>query len=360
MKSFIRRCILWSHRWLGLVVGVHFVLLGLSGSYLVYAEEIEAWLKPTLRTVNGVPQVADIEKIIASARRGLNVDTLPQRIQIASEESGYNHRLTFNVPLGEQKRRFVTAYVNASDFSYRGSEVFKETLGGFLFVFHHDLFAGPLGRLLVGLSGVLCLFILLGGLYLWWPRSGTSWLSVLRYKKQRSFLGFNLELHKFLGFYSLILMVIVTFSGIYLAKPDWFFQRPKSDAGSMAAAESRREKPAGMYSLTELQSSLASYLEDDQIAQLRFDPASGKVLALARHKDLGVASWSWDLSSGKLLQTQLIEQRDFQKRFGDLQREWHVGNFWGELGRFLIFLSGLLPLVFYFTGTYFWWKRKQR
>src|SRR5262245_47245910 len=38
------------HRWLGLYLGTWFALVGLTGSVLVYEDEIDAWLNPKLLT----------------------------------------------------------------------------------------------------------------------------------------------------------------------------------------------------------------------------------------------------------------------------------------------------------------------
>ncbi|RYZ85242.1 MAG: PepSY domain-containing protein [Proteobacteria bacterium] len=37
-----------------------------------------------------------------------------------------------------------------------------------------------------------------------------------------------------------------------------------------------------------------------------------------------------------------------------------MGNFWGITGEVLVFVSGILPLFFYVTGFYVWWKKRNR
>lgn len=356
MKKSIKKFMLWSHRWLGITIGVHLVLLGLSGSYLVYTEEIDSLFKPHLKNASAAAQTVDLEKIIQATQQGLEVEGLPARMQIADPGSGYNHKVTYNIPKGDQRRRFITAYVDSATFEFKGSENFRETLGGFLFIFHHDLFSGPTGRTLTALTGVLSLFLFLGGLYLWWPLKGKSWRRALKYNKQRSFLGTNLELHKFFGFYSLLLMCIVTFSGIYLARPDWFFARNPGMGGGPRGAGDPTQK-AQLISLKDLQQNLAPLLRENKIAQLRFDSQDAKLSALAADKDGPVSGWEWSLTSGALNKIKMTSEKTFKDKFSDLQRAWHVGGFWGELGRLLVFISGLLPLLFYFTGFYYWWKR---
>ncbi|WP_413944210.1 PepSY-associated TM helix domain-containing protein [Bdellovibrio sp. HCB-162] len=354
MSKFIRKIMLWSHRWLGIIVGLHFVLLGLSGSYLIYSDEIESVFRKDVKVASAAPQNIELEKAIRNAQAGLGVQVTPMSIGVASKETNYNHELMFNIPQEEQKRRFVTAYIDATTQEFKGASVYKETLTGFLFVFHHDLFSGPTGRTFVAVTGVLSLILLLGGLYLWWPKGDKTWKRVLRYNQQRTFLGTNLELHKVVGFYSLILMIIVTFSGIYLARSDWFFPRKAEVQGSFVAKSSETAAP----DFGKLQISLNPLLETNEIAQIRVDAKTGNILGLARQKDLGISGWEWDGQTGDLLATKYLKDRTFEKQFGDLQRDWHFGHFWGELGRFLIFLSGILPLFFYVTGFYVWFKKR--
>lgn len=345
---------LWSHRWLGIIVGFHFVLLGLSGSYLVYADELDAFLKPQLMTRNSSYQPLNLKQAIASAQQGLQTSNPPVRVQIATKDSGHNHKLTFNIPKDAQKRRFITAYVDASDFTFKGDENFRQTLRGFLFIFHHDLFSGRAGHTVIAVSGVLCLFLLLGGLYLWWPRGGKTLQRALLYNSKSTFLGINIELHKLSGFYSLILMIVVTFSGIYLARPDWFITR--ADDGDKVSSSTL--KPA--VNLDSLGQEIQDLLEQDLVSQLRFDISSARMIAQARPDNDIYQKWLFSLENGQILSTHLKSQRGFKPLFADTQRNWHVGHFWGEIGRFFIFLSGILPLFFYVTGFYIWIKKRSR
>ncbi|WP_374029841.1 PepSY-associated TM helix domain-containing protein [Bdellovibrio bacteriovorus] len=354
MKRLVRKTMLWAHRWLGLIVGFHFVLLGLSGSYLVYADEIESVFKRDLKIASQKGDSVPLDKIVESAKNGLETNIDPMRILIGDREARYNHTVMFNIPKGEEKRRFVRAYVDAATFEFKGADVYKETLTGFLFVFHHDLFSGPTGRTITAVTGVLSLLILLGGLYLWWPHKGKSWKRALRYNRQRSFLGLNLELHKVIGFYSLVLMIIVTFSGIYVARSDWFFPRKTPTA---AAPGREAGVPLETLSFAHVQPGLNALFAGDEVEQLRIDTKTGLLQARARNDAFGISGWEWKLTTGELLATKYKKDRNFEQKFGDLQRSWHFGNFWGELGRFLIFVSGLLPLFFWVTGFYVWRKK---
>src|SRR5690606_14310250 len=67
--------------------------------------------------------------------------------------------------------------------------------------------------------GVLTLVSLLTGLYLWWPRGNTGWRRVLSFRWQPHATTINFELHRVAGFYLLMVLLVITLSGIYLSMP---------------------------------------------------------------------------------------------------------------------------------------------
>lgn len=49
----LRHALSWAHRWLGLTGGIVMVLIGLTGSFIVFYREIDAALNPALYTPDG-------------------------------------------------------------------------------------------------------------------------------------------------------------------------------------------------------------------------------------------------------------------------------------------------------------------
>jgi uncharacterized iron-regulated membrane protein len=62
-----------------------------------------------------------------------------------------------------------------------------------------------------------------------------------------------------------------------------------------------------------------------------------------------------DPYSGKVLQV-----RDQSERFLAWMRPVHDGGNLGPIWRFLVFLSGLVPLLFVVTGVVMWAKKRKR
>lgn len=356
MRKKIRTLFLFSHRWFGLIAGFHFVLLGLSGSYLVYRDELDALLYPSLMKAAGeVPQAngsMELARVISVAKAGLLTEKDPLIIQYPGD-SNRNIALRFNMAGAGERRRFVTAYVDPSNGGFAGSISPRNTLGGWLFSFHHDMFWGPTGRTIIAVGGVLMLIVLLSGLYLWWPKNRSVWRA-LRLAPMRTFLQANLEIHKASGIYSLLLMIAVTFTGVFVTRPDWFLGK-KPERREQASALARDEVLAPNYA------GVDQFLKENGltsiISNVRFNSRSSSIDVELDHDDKPIIQFDADTGHVKSEAAPVLAVRD---RVHRLNHDIHAGYFWGELGRFLIFVSGILPVLFYVTGFVIWIKKRAR
>src|SRR5689334_6601942 len=70
VRTRVRRVLMWAHRWLGLIGGIVVVLMGLTGSFLVFYREIDAALNPALYAPAGPTQgvtLTDVMRVAAAA-----------------------------------------------------------------------------------------------------------------------------------------------------------------------------------------------------------------------------------------------------------------------------------------------------
>jgi uncharacterized iron-regulated membrane protein len=330
--KFTYRILFQLHRFFGLTAGFYFVLLGLSGSYIVYQDTFQRWLSPGIRTSVGSTPTVALAPLVAAAQKGLATNVDPMRIEFPESPTS-NAKVMFNLPTPEEKRRMINAFVDPVTLEFRGSENFKETPSGKIFVFHHDLFLGPLGRTIMGVFGLMMLAILFTGFYLVWPKrgmSGKGWLQVFKLRPIRNALMFNRETHRILGAYSLILMILVTFSGAYISKPTWF---------QFGAGPASRDK-SGMPR------------SDEEVAPIDYSKVDAEFQTLTRPMKIRI-----DAKKQSITLDGASPEKSQPKTFAQNQRAIHGGHFWGDLGLFLIFLSGLLPLYFYISGFIIWRKR---
>ena len=225
------------HLWIGLILLLPLVLMGITGAVLVYAHDIEHLLgqgEPPARTVGEWRSPADL---IEAARSASND---PTRIPIAVRwpaDAGEPAAVRLSRPgMASERPQFRGGEQGAQaqgrvpmQSPFAGSLQIlidpvslkiletEQAMTGWVRFFHdlhgHLFIAGGLGRELVGWLGVALLVLGCSGLYLWWPRSSQGpgqWKAAFVVRRTAKGLRFNRELHGAVGIWSLMLFMLVT------------------------------------------------------------------------------------------------------------------------------------------------------
>jgi len=201
---------LWQiHAWFGLIAGLGLLVIGLTGSLLVFRGELEKFVNP------------ELVRVEVSATGRLPMDTLlgEARRQLP------DHEITGWLPQQEDPELADVLYVIrhgdnewllATLDPYTGRLLASPRLGtrtltGWLLDLHYELLADHAGMLVAGLLGVaLCL---LGVTGVWLYREFWKHLLTLRWRKGARIL-FS-DLHKFVGITSAALNLLLGFTGAY-------------------------------------------------------------------------------------------------------------------------------------------------
>jgi uncharacterized iron-regulated membrane protein len=143
-----------AHRWLGGVIGLLLVVLGLSGAVLAHKD---AWVMlPHVRDA----QVQDTAALVAAVETIMaDPGVRPRSIVLASKGFGL-HRLSYPDDAGayaDQTGRIVTRWAS----QWERPEVW-------LFDLHHHLFYGDTGEMVAGVAGLCGLGFVITGAILWW------------------------------------------------------------------------------------------------------------------------------------------------------------------------------------------------
>jgi uncharacterized iron-regulated membrane protein len=252
-----------------------------------------------------------------------------------------------------------------------------KTLWSLVYEVHADLMLGKvgadIGRLffnIVCFSGLFLFISALTGLYLWWPR----WAKIkqaLSIKPHASIERLCFDLHKTVGFYSAIVLLILAFTGFSFAYGDYI----KTVIRYFSSVKAR-------------------HLEDPEVKSIVMDNAlplsADNVLAIANsvfpdallrglvtpdgkegvyevHKmQTSEANQRWarskvwiDQYSGKVLAIQDPNQFTAGETFLNLMWPLHSGEALGFIGRLFWCLIGLAPLVLYVTGIMRWLQKRR-
>jgi uncharacterized iron-regulated membrane protein len=200
------RKILKYHSIAGLIAGIFLVLMGISGSILVFQHDIEDYLWQ--------------DYIETEDYSGLNIDRGIQEVQknypdwdtrlMHFEE---HEALIFNLRKPTE-RLFVFVHPSSGEIIKELNEL--TTFTRWLLKFHYSFQAGPAGRILVFIIGVLFLFSLLTGIYLY-RKSVLKTLTCstrLNLKTRRTFYS---SLHRIVGTWALLFNLVLVITGVFLA-----------------------------------------------------------------------------------------------------------------------------------------------
>ncbi len=242
--------------------------------------------------------------------------------------------------------------------------------------FFHDLhgqlfISGGLGRELVGWLGIAMLVLGCSGLYLWWP-SGGQWKAAFTVRRKARGLRLNRELHGAVGIWSLVIFMIVSFTGVYLAFPQQIsavvnLLSPSRDLRA-AMFQARIEPMRGAQPMT--------VDEAIELARSRAPDARFLNAFLSTRPDqpvrVGLVRGRYEDGAPTITvlvdpyRRSIVEVFDPQtmsagESFLAWQRALHYGTGLGSLYRLLVFLSGVVIPIFAVTGFLMWWiKRRNR
>jgi uncharacterized iron-regulated membrane protein len=214
-KVWLRRALFQVHLWSGIAVGLYVFLISVTGSVVVYSNEIyrAATPKPIISTGAG-PRLTDQQ--VAQAAQRLYPDYRVMRIGRAR-----NPDQAVDVWLGRgndtRKRLFDPR---------SGADLGDSVPIGIWFIsklldLHDNLLAGPTGRKVNGVGAVVVLALAVTGIVIWWPGTKT-WRRSLKVPRGVGSKRLMWHLHSMIGFWSFAFLLIFGLSGIYLAIPQPF------------------------------------------------------------------------------------------------------------------------------------------
>jgi len=211
----IKKIIRWLHLWLGLTSGLVVLTLGVTGCLYVFINEIE----PVISTYQIVP-VQRKPYLLPSQLKSIAEKSLPGKkanyisyqtgkaAYIGLYGTGYNLGFYADPYTGKQVK--VKDYLNDFDF-------FSFVLNG-----HMSLWLPPdIGRPIVNCSVLIFIILLISGIVLWWPGNlkKHSIDRSFKIKWRAKFKRVNYDLHKVLGFYAAMVLLVSACTGLV-----WGFQ----------------------------------------------------------------------------------------------------------------------------------------
>ena len=353
---------------MGVLLSIPFILLGISGSILMFQPEAPRWALP-YASAEGERQ--SLEAIIAAARATMP-DSVATRISL-SDRRGEPATVRFepaNMERGENYRGDlvfvdpVSLQVLGKVERPRPAQIFNV-----MRTLHATLYVRTISdRAFVGWMGIALTFMCASGLILWWPRKG-QWRGAFGVKDGARGFRLHRDLHSAIGFWSLLVLLLVSISGLYLAFPRTFRDAVETvmPTGQVFSSAEFEEAPtlARAFDLDELAEVATEAVNAAELRDISLPNRPGGVMVLS-FLPLGFGDDSPEITVSADPQTGQVTYVDDPREYalGErvlLWQRWiHSGLGFGIAWRVLVFLSGFLPLFFAVTGIWMWALKRNR
>ncbi len=362
-----RRLWLNVHLSLGITVGVLFALLGLTGSVLTFYQEIDRTLNAEIRPSGSPNKPPSIQAIADRIKHNYPDRKKSWRIEMPMSADA-PIALRYYRPHETAGKTFAPLMVTLDPVTLQESSYrfWGDYFVTWIYDLHYALLLDQTGKTIVGLSGLVILFLLLSGIYLWWPsarRFASSLLPILRPGAVRK----TYDLHTRAGVYGLVILVVIALTGTGLAFP----QPTRSLLENFAAVEAA-PRPAFMPAaagqpVIDLDQAVDIAREIFPDAELRWIETAGEEgnpISVRFHQRTEpgrrfAKTQVWiDPHTAEVLAVWDPDKAPKANGFLEWLHPLHNGEAFGAAGRWIVFLSGLLPALLCITGWMRWRQKK--
>jgi uncharacterized iron-regulated membrane protein len=211
----VRRLNFQVHLWVGIILTLYMIVIGVTGSILVFRPELEQlWgLKPWQR-IRTRERIADIATVVENLRAAY------PRSLIVSVEAPTDDDATF-VAVLEGRGRIKVA-CGPKEGNVLGEFPRVHNWLDVIQELHESLLIHRLGRILNGVGAAFLLLLNATGLVIWWPGI-RNWKRALKVDFERSWRRINFDLHVAVGFWTILIASFWAVSGIYFGWPRQVF-----------------------------------------------------------------------------------------------------------------------------------------
>lgn len=366
MKSKVKDLFYNLHLWAGLLAGIFIFLICLSGTILTFEAEIKNFSDSSAMTpIDSALVKKSPEELFLSLKDQGTVtsfkyqgESLPYIVGIKAD------------PSSRRAQSFVIDPTTGSilnDPSQGGRSAFFT----FNFQLHRWLLGSPdsIGKTIVGVATIVMTFLLLTGLYLWWPKN-------LRLLKNVLKINFNnkkrmlYDLHNTLGFYSLIPVLVMCLTGLCWSF-GWYRDGLSTVLGSKVFGERRieavevlpQESRKDLNSLIAIVNEKLPY-EGSVSFNLDSDPTEAMTVRKQPVRGLQYTDiLQLNPYTGEIALERIFTERTFGSKITSMIRVLHTGEFYGLLSKIIYFITCLIATTMPITGTWMWLnklKKKKR
>lgn len=292
-----------------------------------------------------------------------------------TDAQGYLHSTYFNPYTMEE--------LGAQDHSLDG---FFETVLGL----HRNLLLGSFGRQIVGGSVIIFVLLLFSGFVLWLPKRLKFLKESLTVKFSAKFQRINYDLHRTMGIYSMVFLLLIAVTGLYVTYP-WVKNAIITSLGGESLSEINADKtaPEEDDEFAKLMEDMLAQQDEKENTDVNSVPLSQILAEIQKHLNyegnttiilpnaespryqitkinsentLG-AMFTDEISldkTGQLKSKDLFADKPLSKQFTMIARPLHTGEIMGLPSIIFYFFMSLIGFLLPVTGLMIWWNRVKK
>ena len=365
------------HLWLSVPFGILITLICFSGAALVFEKEVMELCHRELYFVKKVEAAPlPMEQLMTKVAA-----TLPDSVSVTGVNISSDPERAYQVTLSKPRRAsmYVDQYTGEITGKYERAPFFN-----FMFRMHRWLLDSMKqdggifwGKMIVGTSTLMFVFVLISGVVVWWPRTRKALKNSLKIVANKGWRRFWYDLHVAGGMYALVFLLAMALTGL-----TWSFQwyrtgfyktfgvevQPSMWHGNAAAnstakggkREGREGRGAHRYSpYTNWQQVYEQLAEaNPDYKQISVSDGSASVAVPRFGNQRGTDRYKFNSRNGEITETTLYKDLDNSGKIRGWIYSVHVGSWGGMLTRILTFVAALIGASLPLTGYYLWIRKK--
>lgn len=375
--KLLRKTIFWIHLAVGVIAGLIILLMSATGVLLTYEKQITYWADTrnyqSSSPVAGAARLP-VETLLAKARDAQPQSPVVSILQRADAAAPTAIGFTGN----------RTVFYN----SYTGDALGEGSKGArsfFRFVTDWHRWLGmegasrATGRAVTGISNLVFLFIVVSGLYLWWPRKQTwqQFKNILWFRRGLPGKARDFNWHNVIGFWSFVPLFAIVLSGVVISyqwagnlvyravgetPPAPAPAAPRAGEGQPRGNNSSPSSAPTFDGLNQLWARAEQQTPDWRSISLRLPGSSEAPIAFSIDRGTGGepqkrGTLTLNRKTGEVIRWEPFSDLSNGRKLRSILRFAHTGEVGGIVGQTIAGLVSLGGCFLVYTGLALAWRR---
>ncbi|MCO7722016.1 PepSY domain-containing protein [Myroides odoratimimus] len=372
-KNAFRKLMNDLHLWLGIASSLILFVVCLTGTIYTFKSEIQQMLALDMYKLTVVKD----EVLPIDTMKAFVESTYQGKVQRVSIKNKKNAPYVFSVGFEDKDKKNETVYLNPYTNEVVGvgrgpADEFFMTV----FKLHRWLLLDmKIGRPIVGIATIIFVFLSISGLILWFPKKIKGWKSIkpgFKIKFNANWKRINHDLHNTLGFYTLVVVLIMSLTGLC-----WSFEWYKDGLGTVLGAkvfggrnevkpESTLTEGAKTLDLSDViqraNQTISYEYRTMTVSFPKGDKGSFEVSKneAARFNETVTDRVFIDQYSGDIIRQDMFSDKSVGEKIASSIRALHFGDIYGMFSKVIYFIVCLIATSLPITGIFIWINKMKK